>query len=92
MTGEEAIHHLFSRDTSQELDYGPLLCTLVAYASLACWAAGSHVSSGLVVPMLMIGGLYGRVVGKVSDTIKTSRTASFTSTYVLHRSWLTSSA
>lgn len=62
-TGEEVIHHLFSRGTPLELGYGPLLSVLVLYWSLSCWSAGTFISSGLVVPMLLIGGLYGRVVG-----------------------------
>ncbi|XP_074645246.1 chloride channel protein D-like isoform X2 [Tubulanus polymorphus] len=65
VTGEEAIHHLFSRNTHLEFDYGPLFVVLACYFLLACWAAGTSVSSGLVVPMLFIGGLYGRIVGRV---------------------------
>ncbi len=72
-TGEDAIHHLFSRDTHLELDYGPLLLTLAFYAALACWAAGCNVSSGLVVPVMMVGGLYGRVAGKVILTEKRNK-------------------
>ncbi|XP_028399217.1 chloride channel protein C-like [Dendronephthya gigantea] len=64
-SGEEAIHHLFSRDTHREFTYGPLLTVLVVYFILACWAAGTSISSGLVVPMLFIGGTYGRVIGKL---------------------------
>ena len=64
-TGEEAIHHLFSRNTHLQLDYAPLALMLVFYFAVACWAAGTHISSGLVVPMLLIGGLYGRMLGKV---------------------------
>ena len=36
---------------------------LVIYFVMACWSAGTYISSGLVVPMLLIGGLYGRMVG-----------------------------
>ena len=32
--------------------FSPLLTVLVVYFILACWAAGTAISSGLVVPML----------------------------------------
>ncbi|XP_031558101.1 chloride channel protein D-like isoform X2 [Actinia tenebrosa] len=64
VTGEQAIHHLFSRGTHFELGYASLFTVLVVYFLLACWSAGSAVSSGLVVPMLFIGGVYGRIIGR----------------------------
>ena len=51
-TGENAIHHLFSRNTHLEFDYPALLTVLPIYFLLACWAAGTSISSGIVVPML----------------------------------------
>ena len=62
--GETGIHRLFSRKTSAMLGAGELAVVLVVYFFLACWAAGTFVSSGLVVPMLFIGGLYGRIFGE----------------------------
>ena len=41
-----------------------MLTMLVIYYIMACWAAGTYISSGLVVPMLLIGGLYGRMLGE----------------------------
>ncbi len=56
VTGENAIHHLFSRNTHLELYY-PTLCTVLPiYFLMACWAAGTSISSGLVVPMLYVSG------------------------------------
>lgn len=52
VTGEEAIHHLFSRNTHLEFDYAALITVLVIYFIIACWAAGVSMSVGLVVPML----------------------------------------
>ncbi|XP_041457216.1 chloride channel protein C-like [Lytechinus variegatus] len=63
VTGEEAIHHLFSRDTHWEFTYGALLTVLAFYFIMACWSCGPSISAGLVVPMLYIGGLYGRLIG-----------------------------
>lgn len=63
VTGEEAIHHLYSRNTHLQFDYFPLLTMLIFYYWISCWAAGTYISSGLVVPMLLIGALYGRMLG-----------------------------
>ena len=38
--------------------------SLVFYFLLSCWAAGTQISCGLVVPMLLIGALYGRLLGR----------------------------
>nr|XP_039274350.1 chloride transport protein 6-like [Styela clava] len=64
VTGEQAIRHLFSRGTHHEFSIPSLITVLVFYYFLACWAAGTSMSSGLVVPMLLIGGLYGRIIGQ----------------------------
>ncbi|PIK45697.1 hypothetical protein BSL78_17446 [Apostichopus japonicus] len=63
VTGEEAIHHLFSRETHWEFTYLPLFTVLIFYFILACWSCGPSISAGLVVPMLYIGALYGRIIG-----------------------------
>ncbi|XP_077983366.1 chloride channel protein C-like [Glandiceps talaboti] len=65
VTGEEAIGHLFSRETHLEFGYASLCTMLVVYYPLACWTAGTAMSTGLVVPMLLIGALYGRIIGVV---------------------------
>jgi len=66
VTGEKAIQHLFSRNTHLEFDYAPLVIFFLFYFFLACWAAGTQISCGLVVPMLLIGGLYGRILGRIA--------------------------
>ena len=40
------------------------LVLLVIYFFLSCYAAGTYISCGIVVPMLLIGGLYGRMIGR----------------------------
>jgi len=65
-TGENAIQQLFSRNTHLEFSYGPLITFLLIYFLLACWASGTNISCGLVVPMLLIGGLYGRILGRLT--------------------------
>lgn len=69
VTGEKAIQHLFSRNTHLEFDYAALVTFFVFYFLLACWAAGTQISCGLVVPMLLIGGLYGRILGRITVDI-----------------------
>eukprot|EP00756_Hemistasia_phaeocysticola_P054448 Hpha_TRINITY_DN30372_c0_g1::TRINITY_DN30372_c0_g1_i1::g.147005::m.147005 len=43
--------------------YTTLLTWLALYGSFACWAAGTYVASGIVIPMLTIGSIIGRFVG-----------------------------
>ncbi len=62
-TGEQAVYHLFSKHTHRQFSYASMATMLVIYFFMACWSAGTYISSGLVVPMLLIGGLYGRMVG-----------------------------
>ena len=64
-TGEQAVYHLFSKHTHKQFSYASMATMLVVYFFMACWSAGTYISSGLVVPMLLIGGLYGRMVGCV---------------------------
>ena len=65
VTGEKAIRHLFSRNTHLEFDYAPLIIFFIFYFTLSCWSIGTQISAGVVVPMLLIGGLYGRVLGRI---------------------------
>jgi len=66
INGESTIQRLFSRDTHKEFGYDVLLTYLVIYFVLACWASGTQISCGLVVPMLLVGGLYGRILGRAT--------------------------
>jgi chloride channel 7 len=51
-TLENAVKRLFSRDTHLQFGYGSLLTMLVIYFLLICWATGTSVASGALVPML----------------------------------------
>ena len=66
INGEKTIQRLFSRDTHTEFGYSVLFTYLAIYFFLACWASGTQVSCGLVVPMLLVGGLYGRILGRAT--------------------------
>ena len=62
-TGEQAVYHLFSKHTHLQFSYASMATMLFVYFFMACWSAGTYISSGLVVPMLLIGGIYGRMIG-----------------------------
>jgi len=51
-TLESAVKHLFSRDTHLQFGYSSLFTALVFYFFMICWATGTSVSSGALVPML----------------------------------------
>ncbi|XP_061467311.1 chloride channel protein C-like [Rhineura floridana] len=67
--GMKGIMYLFRRGTHEEFGYASLFTTLVFYFLLSCLTAGSAVASGLVIPMLYIGALYGRIVGLILVSI-----------------------
>ena len=46
-----------------EFDYASLFSLFLVYFPMACWCAGSAVSAGLVVPILIIGASFGRICG-----------------------------
>lgn len=52
--GQTALRVLFSRRTHLQFNYVSLLSILPIYFILACWASGSAVASGIVVPMLWV--------------------------------------
>eukprot|EP01065_Artemidia_motanka_P037858 TRINITY_DN46763_c0_g1_i1.p1 TRINITY_DN46763_c0_g1~~TRINITY_DN46763_c0_g1_i1.p1 ORF type:complete len:1275 (+),score=364.64 TRINITY_DN46763_c0_g1_i1:61-3885(+) len=43
--------------------YSTLALWLLLYGIFSCWAAGTHIASGIVIPMLTIGSIIGRLVG-----------------------------
>ena len=47
-----ALRLLFSRRTQVQFNCDSLLAVLPIYFVLCCWAAGSAVASGIVIPML----------------------------------------
>ncbi|NXW30432.1 CLCB protein, partial [Phaetusa simplex] len=67
--GKQGITYLFKRGTHEEFGYTSLCTALAFYFILSCWTAGSAVASGLVIPMLYTGALYGRIVGLILVSI-----------------------
>eukprot|EP01062_Namystynia_karyoxenos_P081835 TRINITY_DN9083_c0_g1_i1.p1 TRINITY_DN9083_c0_g1~~TRINITY_DN9083_c0_g1_i1.p1 ORF type:complete len:1474 (+),score=353.66 TRINITY_DN9083_c0_g1_i1:75-4424(+) len=45
--------------------YSTLAVWLLLYATFACVASGTHIASGIVIPMLTIGSILGRLMGLV---------------------------
>ena len=69
LSGEEAvIRHLLSRD-SVFFSLSTLLIFLVIYVPLTLLVMGLPVSAGTFVPNLLLGSLFGRIVGNISIRI-----------------------
>jgi hypothetical protein len=62
-SGHHTIARLFSRNGQHAFGVGAVFALLITYLPLACVTAGSAVSSGLVVPALLVGACVGRLVG-----------------------------
>lgn len=69
VSGDDAIKHLLSRGAHRRFGYKSLLMMLAWYFMFAAVAAGSAISSGLFVPMLMMGATVGRLVGLATTDI-----------------------
>ncbi|NXE20374.1 CLCB protein, partial [Ardeotis kori] len=67
--GKQGITYLLKRGTHEEFGYTSLCTALAFYFILSCWTAGSAVGSGLVIPMLYTGALYGRIIGLIFVSI-----------------------
>ncbi|XP_039624939.1 chloride channel protein C-like [Polypterus senegalus] len=67
--GRNGITYLFNRDFPELFGYPALFIGLASYFFFSCWAAGSALAGGLVVPMLYTGALYGRIVGMSTISI-----------------------
>lgn len=69
LPGDDAIKHLLSRGAHRRFGYKSLMLMLAWYFMFAAMAAGSAISSGLFVPMLMMGATVGRLVGLATTDI-----------------------
>ena len=67
--GSSAIKHLISRGTPHEFGYGSLITFFIVYYLGAAVTAGSVISSGLFVPMLLMGAIIGRCMGLVATNV-----------------------
>ncbi|XP_075069599.1 chloride channel protein C-like [Mixophyes fleayi] len=63
--GKQGIMLLYQRGTHKKFGFPALFTTLILYFTISCWTAGTAASTGLVVPMLYTGALFGRIVGLI---------------------------
>lgn len=68
-TGDDGIKHLLARGTHRRFGYHSLLTLLCWYTLGAAVVSGSAISSGLFVPMLMMGATLGRVIGLATTDV-----------------------
>jgi len=69
VTGEDSVRHLFSRETHREFSYASLVLMLLMHFFGSLWASGTRISAGMFVPMLLVGGCLGRIVGLLCNDI-----------------------
>ena len=51
----QAVYHLYSKNTHKQFGYTSMAAMLIIYFFASCWSAGTYISCGIVVPMLLIG-------------------------------------
>ena len=61
--GVKAVKVLMQRGFPHLISPGALAVYFVVYYILAMLTSGTHVPAGLVIPMMVIGGAYGRLMG-----------------------------
>ena len=50
---------------TDEWEFVPLIVLLIVYHLLATWTYGLMVSSGVFIPSLLIGAVWGRIIGMI---------------------------
>ena len=71
-TTEQVVTTLFSHKTPGLYPYSCLFVYVSLYFAFACYTAGASISSGLVIPMIIIGACLGRIVGQASYDMVTA--------------------
>ena len=64
-SGFNTVRTMFKRNTVMQFAVSDLIVVLVIYYTLAIVTAGTNTSTGLVIPMMYIGSIYGRMFGKL---------------------------
>eukprot|EP01059_Diplonema_ambulator_P031154 TRINITY_DN5651_c0_g1_i2.p1 TRINITY_DN5651_c0_g1~~TRINITY_DN5651_c0_g1_i2.p1 ORF type:complete len:811 (+),score=105.75 TRINITY_DN5651_c0_g1_i2:120-2552(+) len=81
---EGTIRRLFSRGTNREFGSGVLIVHFLLYFSFACYTAGMAISSGLLVPLILMGANMGRFIGH----ILVEATVDGNEVYLLKHQWI----
>lgn len=68
-TKDDVIKSLFNNDSTNEFRYDSLLLFLLSSFVLALVTYGTAVPSGLFIPIIIIGALYGRLTGKLMRSL-----------------------
>ncbi|XP_069816153.1 chloride channel protein D-like isoform X2 [Dendropsophus ebraccatus] len=63
--GKHGIMLLYQRGTHEKFGLPPLFIALIFYFIISCWTAGTAAATGLFVPFLYTGALFGRIVGVI---------------------------
>lgn len=61
--GEDIVHKLLNRGVAREFEASAIAIFLVVYFIFACYTGGTAISSGMVIPTLVVGSAYGRLIG-----------------------------
>jgi chloride channel 7 len=62
---EDVIRNLFARDVSDRFSIGTLILFFCTYYISACYTAGTYITAGLLIPMMIFGASFGRFVGVI---------------------------
>ncbi|KAE8598728.1 hypothetical protein XENTR_v10016914 [Xenopus tropicalis] len=63
--GKQGTMLLYQRGSHEKFGLPALLMALIFYFTISCWTAGTAAGTGLVVPMVYTGALFGRLVGLI---------------------------
>ena len=85
VSGNQAIKHLLSRNTHLQFGFASLCTYFIIYYFGAAIVAGSCISSGLFVPMLLMGACIGRFWGLVA--VRIAINAGFTAVDFQSEQW-----
>ncbi|OAF65648.1 hypothetical protein A3Q56_06632, partial [Intoshia linei] len=64
-----AVQNIFSRESHLKYSIPELSVLLILYFVFSAYCGNTGVSGGLLIPMIFIGGLYGRIIGRLLITI-----------------------
>lgn len=86
--GKGNIRHFFTRRTADEFPASVIFVYFVVYFFSALYTSGTFVSSGLVIPMLVIGSTVGRLFGVGLVNLFALHNVDGQSAYYVDHSWM----
>lgn len=76
-TNDDAIRNLFSTSTTREFQISSLFIFFVTVFGLGIITYGIAIPSGLFIPVILAGAVYGRLVGRLFEPVSTLDTGLF---------------